>query len=134
MKKRLLLKLGLAALLGVAGFAVYIWWTLPPHGINRTSVWRIRNGMSEKDVEAIIGMQYGDYRTMTKEERWFNRRTIIWSGVGYETRSASWYGDEGRITVLFTDGKVDGKRFGPRTPSFIDTLAEWLHIVDHDPY
>ncbi len=61
MKKAHLL-LGVAAVAGL-GLAVgaFVWLTSPRHSINPDTMERIRAGMKEEEVEAVLGGPYGQY-------------------------------------------------------------------------
>jgi hypothetical protein len=129
MKKRLLLRLGLATLLGLAGFVAYLWWTLPTSGINRASEWRIRKGMTKQQVEVIVGMPPGDYRPASDELRWLRRRTPIgMGGPGHWT--SLWYSDEGILTVDFEGERSTKATYHPATETSFDKLLVWLQLSD----
>src|SRR5688572_9149930 len=59
MKKRLLFKLGLVALLGTGLFVAWLWWTTPTTGICRYTASRIQVGMTEAEAVALIGLPSG---------------------------------------------------------------------------
>jgi len=75
MKRRLLLKLGLVALLGAALFVVWLWWTEPRTGICRYTASRIEVGMTEEEVVELIGVPPKDY--CTKKRPWSNGQRRI---------------------------------------------------------
>src|SRR5687768_15981491 len=77
MTKRLLLKLGLVALLGAGLFVAWLWWMEPKTGICRYSASQIQNGMTEKEVIAAIGNSPGDYR-----KKW-----DYWSNLNYDNQT-----------------------------------------------
>src|SRR5262249_3560860 len=109
MKKQSFLKLILVALLGLAGFGVYLWRTIPTSGINRASVWRIREGMSQEEVEAIIGMPPGDY--CKASEQWPRGIGLTVHGGTRGSWTSYWHADEHSIVVEFVDYEVSRKRF-----------------------
>ena len=122
MKKRILIRLGLLACLGLAGFALYLWWCLTGvSGISRASVWRIKAGMTYKEVDSIIGVPSGEYRTGMA--RWADIRP---DGIEHIRQ---WFGDTGRISVCFdADGKVTERSYLPSSASVFDGLYQWLGI------
>jgi hypothetical protein len=58
--RRLLLKVTAVALLGVGGFAVYLWHTSPATipGVTWQKFCRLRSGMSARHVKALLGERY----------------------------------------------------------------------------
>src|SRR5437763_1429368 len=56
MKKRLLLKLGLVALLGAGLFVAWSWWTEPRTGICEYTAKRIKFGMAQAEITELIGL------------------------------------------------------------------------------
>ena len=62
MRKRLLLLLAAVALGLLAGYLT-LWRTGPQHRITRESFARIQAGMTEQEVEAILGVPAGYYAT-----------------------------------------------------------------------
>ena len=127
MKKQSFLKLILVALLGLAGFGVYLWWTIPTSGINRASVWRIREGMSQEEVEAIIGMPPGDYRSGSNEWLWQSRFP---TGKGDGAWSLYWLADQSSIIVNFVNEKVTRKRYHIVSETIWDKFLTWLHVTE----
>ena len=61
MKKRILLRLTVLALLAVVGFLLIVHWTSPR--INRVSYDLIREGMSQSEVVALLNCRPGKYTT-----------------------------------------------------------------------
>lgn len=136
MRRRLLLKTGLVALLGVAAFVGYLWWTIPSSGINRTSANRIREGKSLHEVEAIIGLPAGDYRT--KE---FSLRTTAVAQITVADelvrvvkarnglRIEEWLSDEGAIVVAVDrEEQVFRSVWVSFSDSFLDKVRAWLRL------
>jgi hypothetical protein len=111
MKRRWLKWFVLLAVLGVAGFACYV-WLAPGGGVNRMTVLRIKAGMSHEQVEAVIGLPHGG-------------RGIV-AGYG-EFRE--WCGDAGTINVWFDEaGRVTGRDFSPSESSCLDKVYRWIGI------
>lgn len=128
MKKRFLLKFGLIAVLGLAGFGLYLWWTIPTNGINRASLWRIREGMSQEEVEAIIGMPPGDYRKAS--EQWARGIGLTVQGGTGGSWTSYWHADEHTIIVEFVDDEVSRKRFYIVSETIWDKFLTWLHVTE----
>jgi len=125
MRKRLLLRLGLLACLGLAGFALYLWWCLTGvSGITRASVWRIKVGMTTREVDSIIGVPCGDYRS--------NKQEVSIDGfLDGVAHIREWYADSGTIFVHFdAQGRVFERSYLPYSESFLDRLYQWLGIDD----
>ena len=55
---RLLLGVGAVVLLGVAGFALVLWLISPTPRVSMENFRRLRKGMSERYVEALLGKPY----------------------------------------------------------------------------
>ena len=74
-RRRLLIVMSAATLLGVPGFAVYLWLTSPAHtpGVTWENFRRLREGMSPKDVEALLREQY-------EADECFHGTTRFWQG------------------------------------------------------
>jgi len=54
-RRRLLLAVGAVSLLGVAGFALSLWFTSPTPGVTWENHRRLRVGMALSDVKALFG-------------------------------------------------------------------------------
>jgi len=121
--RRKFIRLGLLFCLGLAGFGFYLWWSLTGvSGISRGSVWRIKAGMTHKEVDAIIGVPCGDYRS--------NKPGASSDGFleGVE-QIREWYADSGIISVHFdAQGRVIERSYLPYSESFFDRLYQWLGI------
>jgi hypothetical protein len=97
---------------------------LPRHcPVNRTACERIKEGMTQTEVEAILGGPPGDYTT---------RPTIRKVGSltpprGAHSRSVKWWGDEGDALVWFGDGVVIGTIFREAevTPVSLGEMLFW---------
>ena len=133
MTKRLLLKTGLVALLGVAAFVGYLWWTIPSSGINRASANRIRMGMTLEQAEAVIQLSAGDHRTEKFEHSRtatarFTRAVEDIFGVTGPLRIKEWVGDEGAIIVALDNDEVRACRWVPFSETFLDNVRDWLRL------
>jgi hypothetical protein len=122
MKKRLLLKLGLVALLGTGLFVAWLWWTTPTTGICRYTVSRIQVGMTEAEVVALIGLPSGlhgiDQKRYEEFEVSFEDNTAYLDiPLRLDVVEKVWASPQGRIHVAFDrTGRVAYTAyFGPRT-------------------
>ena len=61
MKKRLLLKLGLVAILGTGLFVAWWYFIGPNHNITNEGVARLKEGMTRAEIETILRLPPGDY-------------------------------------------------------------------------
>jgi hypothetical protein len=118
-KVALLLVVGVAILTGTAYFLLR---TGSP--INPWSYRRIKAGMTRKEVEAVFGLPFGDYRNPERRAAGRSHGRILdsWGDVGVHAYpdspmpqpgeaedSALWLGDEFVVEVGFgTDGGVTG--------------------------
>ncbi|MCI0742907.1 MAG: outer membrane protein assembly factor BamE [Gemmataceae bacterium] len=126
MKKRrcLWIVVVLVLLLG-AGYGV-LWLTAGPrHRINKESFERIQEGMTEEEVESIIGVPAGDYTTGPVVVR-----LMLISFMSPQCKS--WKSNVGQIVVDFDSrGLITWKRYMDVTPveeSLWDKLRRWLRI------
>ena len=107
----------------LAFFLLTVWFTLPPTQPNfiEAQFDAIAHGMTEEEVESILGGPAGDYR-----------------GHGYaplpekpfDTEYArDWVGQSGSICVLFQrdTGRVAFTYYSPEpTPNWVDQVREWI--------
>jgi hypothetical protein len=136
MKKRLLVKLGLVALVGTALFVAWLWWTIPTSGINRATANRIRVGMSEVEVERMIGVEAGTYATKDApfSSEWsksdFERFKSITAAQPANTLSFSWEDDNGTIVVCIgrDDRRVVYSCYVAFSETIPDKLRRWLRL------
>ena len=126
--RRRLLVFGLLTTLLVLGVLVWPLWPIP--GINRQNYKRIRDGMTQSQVERILGDLPGDHRTFPFEVgmRAAEHSQKIDEGCCVEW----WQGDDGIIAVRFDEtGKVVGALFAmpvcrPDPESPLDMLRRLL--------
>ena len=121
-RRRLLLTVGAVALLGVAGFAMFIWLISPTPGVTLENFRRLLEGMSTTDVEALLG-----------------EPSKVRESLRGTTRC--WQGEEVGIDLLFdADRVLFGIAVPPQPPgrfglaeyirvdeSFLDRIRRWLH-------
>jgi hypothetical protein len=117
MQKPLLALLGVALVL----FGALLPLVLPRHcPVNRAAFERIKRGMSQARVEAILGGPPGDYRTRPTEK--VNTMGVV---VGYR-----WLGNEGTATVSFFEGVVRHMSFSEREAEPVDPFEVLLWRLD----
>src|SRR5262245_37855812 len=122
-RRRWFLRLVVVGLLGAVGFGTYLWWDSGRGGINRMTVFRIRVGSTQEQVEQLIGLKHGDHRTQPHGD--FAIDSV--SEAGCETRL--WYADSGMIVVQFdNDGRVTARSYTPARASFLDHLYKLVGI------
>jgi hypothetical protein len=125
-RRRLLLAVGALALIGVAGFAFFLWLTspTPAPGVTWENSRRLRAGMSVRDVEALLGKPSPEVTE------------IVGGGTG-----RWWRGEEVDIELVFDADRVlfgvassQWKYGRPRieyirpAESFLDCIRRWLHL------
>lgn len=102
-----------------------IWFVTRPHPVNETNFNRIRVGMTQAEVEAILGCPPGDYATRP------------WMADAFEEdyqepdRLETWASDWGYIRVRFDKSdRVSAKelrdQFPIPQPGLLDRLRAWL--------
>lgn len=128
MKERLLLILLCIGCLALVSFYVCIWLSGPGHQITEERFARIKAGMTEKEVESILGVPPGDYET--KKRMPLPTRDLFVPTVPCETKV--WEGNGLIITIWFdAGGKVFYSRIGgwssdESTEIFLDKLRRLL--------
>jgi hypothetical protein len=126
-RRRLLLGLTGVALLVVAGFGVLIWLTSPTPGVTLDNFRRLREGMSIRDVEALLGKPDRVFEGAARTHRvWRGEEVVI---------SLTWDADDAdRLWVGFAE--PPGQEWNPNTgyyeriqkdESFLDRIRRWLH-------
>jgi outer membrane protein assembly factor BamE (lipoprotein component of BamABCDE complex) len=90
---------------------------------------RIKDGMTEAQVTALLGMPPGDYSTRNAAK---TASPLSRPGGDEESFTKEWISDEGFIAVEFdNDGKVKGAVFGTAAPaelSWWDRVQGWLGL------
>jgi outer membrane protein assembly factor BamE (lipoprotein component of BamABCDE complex) len=110
-----------AALLALVALLVPVFPRPPSKGI-RDRFDQIQNGMTEDQVEKLLGGPRGVY----DKTRWDETMTAIGTGSG-RSHLSWWYFPDCAIEVRFDeDGRVDGKRIEPPPPqSLVETTMQW---------
>jgi hypothetical protein len=113
-----------------SGAALLSWRQLRAHQvqsvhIDQTHLMGIRDGMTEKEVAAVLGGPAGDYTTGPVEiDTLMSNAPVEWA------YTREWTVDDGRIVVFFNkDGTVEAARLQigwPRKPSLYRQLRAWL--------
>ncbi len=89
-RRGVLLAVGALALLGLAGFVTFLYLTRPAPGVTPENFQRLRLGMTESQVEAVLGSAGEDYPGAPAGPD----RVLAWDGPGIE------------VVVYFTKGRV----------------------------
>ena len=111
-RKRLLLALLALGCLAIALLWLGLWLTPPSHGITREVTARVQPGMTAAEVEAIMGMPPGFYRSdmVQGEGRHRLQTTFVVEYQGTRTMVFEvmfWYLEDASITLyLDGDGRV----------------------------
>jgi hypothetical protein len=114
----------------VAGLVVLHAWTqthAPGRFIDREHCDRIKKGMAQGEVEAILGGPPGTY----SKKRVLFLDTQSYSMLGAGERVELWTGDGGRVGVIFDEqGAVEHSEFEEGTewrgPSLLQQVLDWL--------
>jgi hypothetical protein len=128
MRKRLLLALFLLMGLSVLGLFCVAWWTAPPkHNINPETIGRIQPGMTEADVEALMGVPAGGF---SQDRAVQDSNFMMLPPPGMTPKD--WLGEKTGVTVCFgQDGRVRFARsmvmFPVHVP-FLDRLRRWVGL------
>jgi hypothetical protein len=96
LKRRVILGLGFLACLGL--LSLLAWWiTLPTHQITEENIAKIEMGMTEVEVESVLGVPAGNYaRQRTEMDFMIGRRLRALS-----PHCKDWIGDEAGVRVAF---------------------------------
>lgn len=126
MKRRLLLILVILAF-GILASGV-VWWVFSERScpITQENYERIKNGMTESDVIAILGPQ-----KEIPDGRYPRRQTPTIIDFEKFPSKKTWSGKDNYITVLFgSDNLVGQKRFGEFWPerTYFEKIRQWLGI------
>jgi hypothetical protein len=134
-KRRLLLKLGLLALLAIIGFVVIVWPRINER-ITEENFKQVQKGMTEQEVRDILGPP-GVYTARAITGKYF----ISWNWpTGAELiekwGGREWVGDDVTVYVLFDeDGRVDHfflgelDRLHAYERSWLQKLRGWVRGV-----
>ena len=135
-RKRLLIFVGLAVML-FAGYAT-LRLTAPPHRITPVNIAAIRKGMTEREIENILGAPAGDYASAQASAMYQNLTYHVdedgkgWNGYELVKKWGGkvWVAEEGFLWVRFDDaGKVaeTARHILVQQPeSFLAKLRRWL--------
>ena len=124
-RKRVLLIFGCLAGVLLAAYATGLFprW----HRITNENIGAIRDGMTEREVEAILGAPAGDYSSGTSELALMARRM---DRESWNSGAKIWVSDEAGIYIRFDErGKAVirmSSSGGRATESFFTKLRHWL--------
>jgi hypothetical protein len=110
-----------AVLFALVALLLPVFQRPPSKGI-RACFDQIQNGMTEEQVEELLGGPRGIY----DKTRWYSNMTAIGAGSG-RSHLSWWYFPDCAIEVGFDeDGRVNGKRIEPSTPqSLFERVVRW---------
>lgn len=125
MNVKVLCVLAIACMLGLSAFLGLL--AIPRHGIVEGSAGRIRPGMSQKEVEAILGGPPGDYGPESVASE-----SVCVVVPEPPNREETWNAGYVAVSVLFD---ADGKAVQARESrcvvgeeSWPDTMRRWLRV------
>jgi hypothetical protein len=129
-RTRVLVLILLTAAVGLLACAGWWWLTTPRHRIGLNSCSQIRQGMTQEEVEAILGVPPGNYATR-EELRLMGGLQMGRPANGEHGHYAEWASDELVIWVYFgPDGAaqlVGITDIGGRPPeSLLERMRRWL--------
>jgi hypothetical protein len=126
MTRRRLFLFALPVAVVLLGVATWILWPRPPSAITRENGARIELGMTDAEVEAILGGPARDESTgflMGEETRI--------GGMAWPRHTQCWLSDSVIVRVLFQEGQVIARDCEPVhrvNTSFLDDIRRWLRL------
>ena len=137
MRTRILFGCGLV-LLVVAGLLWFFPPTPPRHNINADGYHKIELGMTEQEVESVLGVPAGDYGPGKGEILDDGVFTVTSYSIITDPNGNKWLADSFAITVCFDDGGlVSGKGtdevYRPYDSTF-EMLCQRLGLSKKKPY
>jgi hypothetical protein len=134
-RRKLLVSLVAAGVVGLVAFAGWLWHLGLRARINQVAFEHIRVGMTQAEVEAILGAPPGDYTTTHDVAR--SAGTVLSAekmrrlfDVDSPCRAEDWWTDEVFIQVYFLpDGTVAAKEFAEYDPTkrpVLSRIQDWL--------
>jgi hypothetical protein len=135
MRKRLPVLVGVLFVLVAGAGLVTVWFRscFLSNSINLENFAKIQPGMSESDVEAILGGPAGNYSSGNYSSGWVKTKSPlrVWTGWPPPVEKA-WITDEGCIVVLFDEsGKVMSAQFWEPIvleESLLEKVRRWLGL------
>lgn len=131
-RRRLLLVVGAVALLGVAGFV--LWLMSPTPGVTWENFHRLRKGMSSSEVEGLLGKPSLPYEASFDNPR--QRQQRIWHGkdviisLQFDAGQRLLEGVAGSEEFWANAAEADVEEFQlvPGDESLLDRIRRWLHL------
>src|SRR5260370_14156946 len=126
MRKRLLVAIGLSAVLGVSAFVV-VWLVLPRGRISESNCELIREGMTLPEVEAVFGGPEG--ANTSDGNDWSHGMFHNGKIGGIDHTRKVWVGDDGGIRIDFDkDERVAVAQWCPRRVSLFARIRGWMRL------
>jgi hypothetical protein len=116
-RRRLLLGVGLLAIVGAAALATVFLLPHPGSGITQANYERIREGMTAEEVRQVFDCPPGDYACPAEQHgHHFGAEPIYVPDADFSY--LDWTGETCFIIIRFdAQGRVNGKRILPRNPA-----------------
>ncbi len=138
-RKKLLMRLAVAALLAAATFIGFLWLTAPAHRITKASFETIKRGMTRAEVEAILKSKPGNYCTgpaaveIPRADGSMGEIGLVdlLNDLGQEgDRPSVWIGDRWLILIRFDAKDEAVEMFCERVyqRGWLGTARRWLRI------
>lgn len=121
MSRRVWTVLVLVVSLGLVAFGV--WSGRTPHQINREGCERISVGMTEEEVECVLGKPAGYYAK--------GEVISAFSSSTHWSQTKDWISNDGEIAVTFDEGKVVSASYNDvydLEGSLLDKFRRWMGL------
>jgi len=123
-RRRLLVGVGAVALLGVAGFASYLWLTSLAPGVTWASFRRLRLLMSSRDVEGVLGKPHETFETPAYTNKCWRGHEVVISATFVHDRLHS----ARAVPPDPQNPDTVHREYAPPDESFLDRIRRWLHL------
>jgi hypothetical protein len=130
MKKHLLISVAVLELGAFQTLGVYLFLRDRP-GVTESTCNRIKVGMTEAEVETILGVPKATDQEMFESgfPNWKTIAVLLSNAHPFEPTVLTWIGADGYAFVLFDDnGKVIGANWQSTNQSFLDHILRWFHL------
>lgn len=131
MKKRILLRLGILAVIAAVGFVLLVWWLGPSNFIGAESFALIQGGMSESEVVEVLGAPGSSDSILLKPKRQlFDVEAVSFGAPNASGGVKEWRTLDARaIAVAFDEhGKVSMVMRFRVNDNWRDKIRRWLRL------